>query len=53
MKRECSQCGMSTEQWVILDRHPLDPEVAQQSVTPGFEIRIQGKPPAQELPESA
>ena len=34
MKRECSQCGMSTEQWAILHRHPLDPEVPQQSVTP-------------------
>jgi len=36
MKREYSQCGMSTEPWAILRRHPQVPEVAQQSVTPGF-----------------
>ena len=34
MKREC--IGMGSKPWAILHRHPLDPEVAQQSVTPGF-----------------
>src|SRR5665213_3461811 len=34
MTRECSQCGMSTEPWAILCRHPPIPVVAQHSANP-------------------
>ena len=34
MKREC--IGMGSKPWAILHRHPLDPEVPQHSVAPGF-----------------
>ncbi len=34
MKRECPQRRMGTEPWAILHRHPLGPEVAEDSVAP-------------------